>query len=396
MAAMPTLMSRKARSSPARRASIAFALCAIAAVLPSMASAVPATPASAAATPASSEALSNDAKQFFAVVRANFKIFDRNHDGTLTREEIEIDMQDPRITGSAAAALAALKVGATRSNYLMQTRSYTLADIDVMESTLRAGRKLTPNFVKYFVAGLNKLTHVPRELFSRGGPHLTAISQSWTSDCYFLSTVGALAQTNPGSLVRLIKANGDGTYTIAFPGKQLVRLHSPTDSELAAYTGATDGLWLSLLEKAYGVVRIKDEPKQPRTDEPLDSVGFRTGNPSVVGILTGHAFKELNLPQKTHHPADGRLFADFRGELRSAYDGHRAVMLGNSHHVYAITAYDPAADLVTVHNPYNRGGNETLADGSKFQRTEGFFMVPAAELVNNFNYVYFELNRQRS
>jgi hypothetical protein len=386
---MPKPISQKVPIFPILTAGIALGLLAAAGLSSAMAAAEPAPPVPPAA-------LSSGAEQFFAAVRANFKVFDRNHDGRLTREEIEIDMQDPRITGSAAAALAALKVGATRSNYLNQTKSYTLADIDVMESTLRAGQKLSPNVVKFFVAGLNKQSHVPRELFSRGEPHLTAISQSWTTDCYFLSTVGALAEADPGSLLRLIKSNDDGTYTVAFPGKQPVRLRPPTDSELAAYSDATDGIWLNLLEKAYAVARIKDEPQQPRTFEPLDSVGFRTGNPSVVGVITGHAFREINLPHKSHHPADGRLFAEFRGELRSAVGDHRAVMLGNSHHVYAITGYDPATDTVTLHNPYNRSWKETLVDGSKFQSTQGFFTVPAAEVVNNFDYVYFELNRQRS
>jgi hypothetical protein len=388
MAAMPTAKSRKIRMF-ARTTGLGLALYAIAALSPSMLAAEP------AATPAPAP-LSNAAAQFFATVRANFRAFDRNHDGMLTRDEIEIDMQDPRITGGAAAALAALKLGATRSNYLNQTKSYTPADIDAMESTLRAGQKLKPDLIKYFVIGFKKQHGVPRQLFAAGGPHLTAIDQSWTTDCYFLSTVGALAQTNPGSLVRLIRTNGDGTYTVAFPGKQPVRLGSPTDSELAAYSDATDGIWLSLLEKAYGVVRIKDEPMQARTREPLDSVDFRTGNPSVVGILTGHAFREINLPHKSHRAADGRLFADFRGALRGAFGEHRAVMLGNSHHVYAITGYDPATDMVTLHNPYNRSWKEKLIDGSEYQSTEGFFTLPATKVVNNFDYVYVELNRART
>ena len=121
-------------------------------------------------------------------------------------------MQDPRRPGSAAAALAAFKVGATRSNYLNETKTYTLADIDAMEGTLPAGQKLVPNLVGYFVAGRKKQAGVPRQLFAQGSPHLIAISQSWTTDCYFLSTVGALAQARPDSLVRLITPNSDGTY----------------------------------------------------------------------------------------------------------------------------------------------------------------------------------------
>lgn len=370
-------------------AGLAFALFAIIGVSP-----VPAL-AQAAAAPSPVQ-LSVVAQRFFAAVRSNFTVFDRNHDGRLTRQEIEIDMQDPRITGEAAAALAALKVAATRSNYLSVSKTYRLADVDAMEATLQSGQKLAPDVVRYFAIGLKKEAEVPPQPFADGAPHLTAIRQSWTSDCYFLSTVGALAQTDPDSLTRLIRPNSDGTYTVTFPGKRSVQVRPPTDAEIATYSTSTDGFWLVLLEKAYGVVRIADEPKQPFTAEPLDSVGFRTGNPSVVGILTGHAYKEINLPQKTHHPADERLVEAFRGELRGAVAGRRTVMLGNSHHVYAITGYDPATDMVTLHNPYNRSQTESLADGNKLKSTNGFFTVPAPEVVDSFNYVYFELGRPRA
>src|SRR5262249_9974036 len=99
-------------------------------------------------------ALPPTAQKFLAVVRANFAKWDLNHDGRLTREEIEIDMQDARITGEAAAALAALKIGATRFDKLSETRDFTAADIDEMERTLREGRKLDVNFVGYFYIGI--------------------------------------------------------------------------------------------------------------------------------------------------------------------------------------------------------------------------------------------------
>ena len=94
-------------------------------------------------------------------------------------------MQDPRVTGEAAASLAALKVAATRSNYLSVSKTYRLADIDAMEATLQSGQKLAPDVVRYFAIGLKKEAEVPHQLFTDGAPHLTAIRQSWTSDCYF-------------------------------------------------------------------------------------------------------------------------------------------------------------------------------------------------------------------
>jgi hypothetical protein len=384
---MPTRVFAASAHVPVRPAPLARLCCA------ALLCAAALWPAAAAAEPDAAPqraALSAPAKQFFAAVRANFARFDRDHDGTLTREEIEIEMQDPRITGEAAAALAALKLGSTRSNYLHETRSFTLADIDAMEATLLEAKPLTPNFVKYFAAGLKKQAEVPRELFAQGMPHLSAIRQDWTSDCYFLSTVGSLAHANPQALVRLIAANRDGTYTVTFPGKPPVRVAAPTDSEIATYTNAQDGIWLGLLEKAYAITRIAAEPAQASTRQPLDSVGFRTGNPGVVKILTGHGMKQINLPNKSNRPADARLYQELRAEMTAAMREHRAVMLGNAHHDYSIVGFDPAVDQITIHNPYNRGGFEGFPDGSKAARAGGFFTVTTEQLAKYFHYVDFE------
>jgi hypothetical protein len=208
--------------------------------------------------------LTAPAQQFLAAVRANFAAWDRNHDGQLTREEIELDMQNPRITGDGAAALAALKVVATHSDHLSDTRSYGLADFDAMEQKLQTGQKLDPNFVAYFSGGLKKLKEVSRQLFSEGIPRLTAIRQDWTSDCYFLSAAGALAQANPQAIVRLVASNSDGSFTVSFPGKPAMRLPAPTDTEIATYSNARDGVWLSLLEKAC------NQPHQSRANAGLD------------------------------------------------------------------------------------------------------------------------------
>jgi len=344
----------------------------------------PAVPRAATLSPA--------ARHFLAAVRANFAQWDINHDGVLSREEIETDMQNPRIVGEAAAALAALKLGSTRYNHLAETRTFTPADIDAMERELAEGQKLDRNFVGYFVAGMKKLQEQPRELFVEGLPRISAIRQDFTSDCYFLSAAGALAQVNPQALVRLIAPNRDGTFTVSFPGQPPVRVPAPTDSEIATYTISKDGIWLSVLQKAYAILRIRHEPQQAATREPLDSVGFRTGSTGVMDLLTGHHSRVISLPAQSHHPLDGRLIAQARGEIQNALRDHREVTVANSHHAYAIVAYDAAHDLVTVHNPYDRGGFETwIEGGDKVRRTEeGFFVLPTERLVGNFYYLRFE------
>jgi hypothetical protein len=103
--------------------------------------------------------------------------------------------------------------------------------------------------------------------------------------------------------------------------------------------------------------------------------------------------KEIDLPGQTHRPADGRLVQELRSEMQAAMHDHRAVMLGNSHHDYSIVAFNPGADEVTIHNPYNRSGFEGFADGTKVTRTDGFFTLKTEEMAKYFNYLYFEAKR---
>ncbi len=331
------------------------------------------------------------AQKFFAAVRTNFSQWDLDHDGRLTREEIEIGMQDARITGEAAAALAALKIGATQFDKLAETRTFDAADIDDMERTLHEGRKLEANFIAFFAVGLKKLQETRRELFAQGVPHLTAIHQYFTADCYFLSAAGAVAETNPAALVRLITANPDGSYMVRFPGQPPVQVSAPTDAEIATYTAAKDGVWLSVLQKAYAVVRIRMEPKEARTREPLDSVGFRLGSTSVMELFTGHASRAIRLGGENDKGVSAPMMAQVRASLRTAFRDHRAVTASMNRHAYTITGYDPAADVVTVHNPYSMGGFETLPIGDKVTRTgDGFFTISTAQLASSFFYVRVE------
>jgi hypothetical protein len=370
-------------------AALALAFGAAVALAPAIAAAQ-SVPAPQAAAPQAA-ALSPVAQKFLGLVRANFGQWDLNHDGLLTREEIEIDMQNPRIVGEAAAALAALKIGATKYNHLADTRTFTPEDIDAIERQLVERQKLERNFVKYFAAALKKLEEQPRQLFVAGAPRLNAIRQDFTTDCYFLSAVGAVAHLNPQAIVRLIAPLQDGSFAVTFAGLPPIRVTPPTDAEIATYTISKDGLWLNLLQKAYAVVRIQMEPHQVTTREPLDSVGFRTGNTRVMELFTGHPSRSIGFPFATHRPLDERLIVQTRDVIRIALANRRAVTVSSEHHAYAVVAYDPQNDLVTVHNPYDRGGVEKWIEGPKVERTsDGFFVLPTARLVASFKSLRFE------
>src|SRR4029077_7957395 len=98
------------------------------------------------------------------------------------------------------------------------------ADIDAIERQLAERQKLDPNFIRFFAGALKKLEEQPRQLFVEGLPRMSAIRQDFTSDCYFLSAVGAVAELNPQAIVRLIAPNRDGSFTVTFPGRPAMRI----------------------------------------------------------------------------------------------------------------------------------------------------------------------------
>lgn len=114
------------------------------------------------------------------------------------------------------------------------------------------------------------------QLFSRGAGDEHAIdpndvAQGQLSDCYFMASIAAVAQTHPEALARLIHDNGDGTYdvTLYVSGDRLnpsrprvvtVRPDIPvTEGGGQAYASITSAsepeLWVQLLEKAYASLR---------------------------------------------------------------------------------------------------------------------------------------------
>lgn len=126
-------------------------------------------PAAAAAPPKIPEA----AKQSLDLARANFAAWDFQHKGTLTRAEVETDMQKPEFKGDAAAALAGLKWSMqskdpTNPAEIKWISGVSLADLDAIETALNeAGKVDNPGFnsaVGHFTGGQKRIQKEPRAL----------------------------------------------------------------------------------------------------------------------------------------------------------------------------------------------------------------------------------------
>lgn len=97
----------------------------------------------------------------------------------------------------------------------------------------------------------------------------TYIRQGLVYDCNFLATVASFVNL-PGArekLMRMIQPQSDGGYVVTFPGAVAapVKISALSPDELAYYAsaqsndGKSAGLWLPVLEKAYGEYRIEHQ-----------------------------------------------------------------------------------------------------------------------------------------
>ncbi len=113
------------------------------------------------------------------------------------------------------------------------------------------------------------------ELFAAGGPSVNDIQQGQVGDCYFLSTLGAVAAKDPDAIKNMVRDNGDGTYSVRFyvnDGFGTVPEWVTVDGKLPENSGGgtmaastltdpTNGkqiTWVAIVEKAYAAFNSKD------------------------------------------------------------------------------------------------------------------------------------------
>ncbi len=252
-------------------------------------------------------------------------------------------------------------------------------------------KKLNPDYGRRFVSISEKMRTQPKQLFTGSLPHLFAIHQGATSDCYFLSSVGGLIESNPRSIVDMIKLGSDGNYIVTFPGKAGLKVPVPTETEMAAYSDAKDGYWLNVLEKAYGSIRHLKSGLY--TAEPMDAMALYGGScPEIIKLITGHNVRTLQFqPKGPHALSPEEVVASARQALADGFSKHEIITTGKEHHAYTVTEYDATADTVTIHNPYGNDGTMRWADGTKGPSVvNGYFTIPVSDFVKYFRGLSYE------
>ncbi|MDB5307600.1 MAG: hypothetical protein JWO38_1802 [Gemmataceae bacterium] len=346
---------------------------------------------------------------FTAVARTHFpKWVKGNADGTLTPERVDALVNDRRITGDEAAAVAAIHV-----YFRGQKAPAPLGETALLTAARRGGpderrdQATRPvQLEKVFAAFRGHVRSVPRELFAGDAPQRPGVKQGRLGDCYVVSAVGALATHHPGRLKEMFHPHPDGSCEVAFPGRPPVRVPRLTDAQIALGSGAgAQGLWLNVLEEA---VALASRPAGGPTVA-MDAIS-RGGNAGrTIELLTGHRSTTLRFRPpgaKDRPPPADRvpvLAGEVRTVLRAVRDHKILACVATPHegklppgiasaHDFGILGYDPEADTVTLWNPWGNTFGPAGAAGPKhgYPTKKGRFTMPVDEFVRVFGVLFYE------
>jgi hypothetical protein len=212
------------------------------------------------------------------------------------------------------------------------------------------------------------------DLFKKGSGddhkiHPNDVRQGYLGDCYFLSAIQAIAQSDPSALEKLIKSNGDGTYEVTLyvyktfiswnrsPVKITVDTSVPTSPGTTnpIYAGKGDNeLWVLLLEKAYAQYEG-------------DYGDIEGGNPSkAMGVLLSEDGTDINIKKLSNK--------DLKAKITAALENDKAITASSNSktekkesvtvdgqiiwYSHAYNLYSLNGDKVYLQNPHGRNDVE--------------------------------------
>lgn len=333
----------------------------------------------------------SSADELRSVCQGLFDRIDSDGNDYLSAEELGAAMQSRQYIGLDAQAVAALYsqraalAGLSNDDWGRdsQVSRADLAAIasgnnsDAIRDALYSATRTHTSQENRLASGLFATPDNPRLSI-----HPEAIQQGRIGDCYFLASLAALAQTNPQAIEDMIRDNGNGTYTVTFPGDRdnPVTVNAPTEAEAGLFNGGHKyGVWANVLENAYGrywqehggLITSAWRGAMRQFDGYAPSEGADGGGRSenATRLLTGNdtqtyrtAWRSaqelgdlLNTALNGEHPRSVTAAINNNPFSSTSQDGF------SDAHAYSILAYVPTADgsvgQVIVRNPWGQGEN---------------------------------------
>jgi len=334
----------------------------------------------------------------------NFKKVDTDSDDYLTKSEIEKALERTDLTANERTSLEFLRDNvddleeASNDEFGDENDGITKDDLkeygDSTVTTVHSALYRTHEAQKTGSRDLYANKEKPLESIKPD-----AIKQGMIGNCYFEAALASVAAVDPEAIHRMIKDNGDGTYTVTFPGNtdEPITVKAPTEVEMGIFNqGGPDGTWASVLDKAYGAYCNQHWYRRG----PFNLLGGDTDAEGGDGgeLKIGHAMSLLTGRDRDTDWIMVSSESEITEKLTEAFQGprKRPVIAGirmkpiagespdgfADSHMYSIIDFDPKGPdggTVTVRNPW----------GGKEGTTRGTMKISVKQFENNFSRISY-------
>lgn len=364
-------------------------------------------------------------RPFSEVAAEAFHAWDEDGDGVLSSEEIDRHVVSPMFEGESAAALAAMKLVVRNTKVAAPELNL---DFVTNRSREPAGELLpseTPNeptpdatrpapstgrppasLERRYQSALRKIRSAQRELFADGDPDITTCRQGPLGSCFFIAGVGAMVHRDPDSVRRMIQpvfnASGEACYGVTFGDRRMVTVPILTEAQFALTSSAgRDGAWMSVLEQAYGSLRMNARPESRRTLEASDALAHGGSLSTTLRALTGNRVERIRM--RGSKSDESELVARVTKALAEAMAERRLAGAStgtatplppgiNGRHAYAVLSFDRESELVELWNPHGNSFRPRGEAGRErgYQTRGGRFQVPVSDFASVFDAVVIE------
>ncbi len=338
-------------------------------------------------------------ERFQSVLLGSFSKWDTDGDGQLSALELQRCVVDPLITGETAAVVVALrtKLLSSKDPKFVLTRELLKSDEGLIEELTSSFRKADSR--------IQKAADSP--IFISDAPTLVGCHQGSLGDCYLIAATGAVISRDPSAITRMIQLDaGKPTYHVRYGDGSEIEVPILTDCELAGRGASmSNGLWLRILEKAWGYRYNQNAKRVDPTAEPQEVIG-KGGSPRVaLEALTGHRASQYRLGGSGKKP--NISIENLRRSLTDAFDGDRLAVADtsktkvpgiNGRHAYTILGFDVEKDEITVWNPHvNRFKPKgTPGEENGYPTDKGQFSMPLAAFMNTFSGISIETDQTKN
>jgi len=211
-------------------------------------------------------------------------------------------------------------------------------------------------------------------LFPTTGPTLDDVDQGLDGDCWLLSALGALAQTDPNAIRQTVVSLGDGTFAVRLGGENYYRVDADLPGQYVdfglpgvsiwtlkyAKLGTERSLWVAIVEKAYAYYRVAPNYMYQTLEGGFSTEAFAGLNQTGIGSKD---FNSYGSPSDSLEVRSRAMLTDIKGRL----DSGQAVCVGimgatltsglSSAHEYTVVSVNLPAGMITLRNPWGPTGS---------------------------------------